>query len=125
MVPRFPDRPVTVYDDDFEDIPSSGPVAQYGGGVALPLMLVGYGIVCIIRRHAVLSGGRISLDLDGTKAVALATATIALGTFLHCHYFWGNIYHLSAWAVVGKILSAIAFIGGLGFLIVRVGVLGH
>lgn len=125
MLPRIPDRLVTAYDDDFEDIPSSGPIAQYGGGVALPLMLIGYGIACIIRRHAVLSGRNIPLELDGAKAVALAIATIALGTFPHCHYFWGNIYHLSAWAVVGKIVSAIAFIGGLGFLIVRIGVLGH
>jgi hypothetical protein len=45
--------------------------------------------------------------------------------FLHCHYFWGNIFQLSAWAALGKIVSLIGMIGGLGYLLIHVGVLGN
>jgi hypothetical protein len=48
---------------------------------------------------------------------------MSLGLFLHCHYFWGK-YHLSVVSVLGKILSAVAFIAALAFLLVRVGVFG-
>ena len=64
------------------------------------------------------------MDLFGTNAVALGLAGLSIGAFLHCHYFWGNVYHLSAFAVLGKILSLMSFIGSVGYLIVRVGVLG-
>jgi hypothetical protein len=49
---------------------------------------------------------------------------IGIAIFLHCHYFWGNIYNQAWFAVLGKIIGAIVFIGATGFLIVRIGVYG-
>ena len=123
MLPRVPDDQFATTDDDV-DIPSSGPKSKYGAGVALPLLLIGYGIACFVTRHGVLIGEYNDLDLHGSKAVALGTASLSLGVFLHCHFFWGNVFHLSAFAVFGKIIAAVAFIASLGFLIVRVGVFG-
>jgi hypothetical protein len=120
---RRPNYEPTAYDDDWEDIPASGPIAKWFGGMIVPLALIAYGITCIITQHGIV-GSRTPLELHGMKAVALGIATVSIALFLHCHYFWGNIYHLSAWAVLGKIVSLIAFIGSIGYLLWYVGVLG-
>jgi hypothetical protein len=54
----------------------------------------------------------------------MLAAMLAAAVFMHCHYYWGNVYNQAWFAVLGKIVSACAFIGGLGTIIVRVGVLG-
>ena len=112
----------TAYDDDFEDQPGQGPAYQWGLGAALPLLILGYGLHAIIVRRA--EYGRVPLVLHGENAVALGVAAVALGIFLHCHYYWGNVYNQAWFAVLGKIISAIAFIAGLGVILVRVGVFG-
>ena len=92
----------------------------------MPLLLAGYGLHCIVTGHDVLPGGRSqSMELYGAESIALGLATLGGGRFLHCHYFWGNIYHLAAWAVIGKIVGLLMLIGGLGYLLWHVGVLGH
>lgn len=125
MFERRPDRRVTGYEDDFEDVPPAGFLPQYGGGVLLPLLLVGYGVSCIATGHGILAGDQNRLDVFGPDAVALGTACASLGLFLHCHYFWGNVYQMSPFAVVGKVVSALAFIGGLRYLIIHLGVFGR
>ena len=125
MFERRPDRHVSGYEDDLEDVPPAGWVAQYGGGIALPLSLIGYGVACLATGHGFLAGDQNRLDVYGPDAVALGTACAGLGLFLHCHYFWGNVFQMSPIAVVGKIVSAAAFIAGLGYLIVHLGVFGR
>ena len=114
----------TAYDDDGEDIPASGPIAKWIGGVIAPLMLAIYGIACVATHHAII-GWQMPLELFAARAVMAGIAAMSAGLFLHCHYFWGNIYHLSPWAVLGKILSLIGFIGSIGYLLVRVGIFGE
>jgi hypothetical protein len=62
-------------------------------------------------------------QLSDLPPIGVASCSTAL--LLHCHYFWGNIYHLSACAVLGKIIALIGFVAGLGYLLVHVGVMGH
>ena len=125
MIHRRPDYQPSAYDDDFEDIPSSGLIPKWIGGVIIPAGLVVYGIVCFVTGHGELPGQFGSMTLTGTDAMALATAITSIGVFLHCHYFWGNIFHLGAWATLGKIASLLGIISGLGYLLVHVGVLGR
>ena len=113
----------TPYDDDWEDQPGQGPVHQWGLGVLVPLILAGYGLRGIVRQE-VLFGGTIQMTLHGVNAAAFGVAWISAGLFLHCHYFWGNVYNHAWIAVLGKIVSACGFIGGLGLVLVRNGVLG-
>ncbi len=124
MIERRPDYEPTAYDDDWEDIPASGPFPKWFGGVIVPIALVVYGMACIMTQHAVV-GHQMPLELYGMRAVAAGTACLSLGLFLHCHFFWGNIYHLLAWAVLGKIISMVAFIGSVGYLLVSVGIFGE
>jgi hypothetical protein len=125
MFYRRPDYQPTAYDDDWEDIPASGPVPKWLGGMAGPILLTGYGMTCILTKHGVMPGRYDSMELHGRNAVALGVAILGMGALLHFHYFWGNIVHLSPWAVPGKIVSLLSIIGGLGFLLYHVGVLGH
>jgi hypothetical protein len=95
------------YDDDWEDQPGQGPLYQWGLGVLLPLLALGYGV------HAVSTGqaayGRLPMTLHGTNALAFGTAVISAAVFLHCHYFWGNVYNQAWLAVLGKIVAACGF----------------
>ena len=125
MIHRRPDYEPTAYDDDWGDIPASGSIPKWIGGVAVPMALIAYGITCIVTRHGEMPGRNFSMEVSGANAVALAVASVNLGVFLHCHYFWGNIFQMSALAVLGKIVSLIGMIGGLGYLLIHVGVLGN
>ena len=122
MSPRLPHNP-TAYDDDWEDQPGQGPFYQWGLGLVLPLALIGYGTHAAVMRE-VTFGGRMSMTLHGPNAIAFGIAWISAGVFVHCHYFWGNIFNQAWFAVLGKIVAACGFIGGLGFVLVRNGVLG-
>jgi hypothetical protein len=60
----------------------------------------------------------------GLNAVAFGAAWVAVAVFVHCHYFWGNIYSQSWFAVLGKIIAACGFIAAIVFVLIRNGVLG-
>jgi len=125
MLNRRPNYEPTAYDDDWEDIPTSGPIPKWLGGVLVPIAFIAYGVICFVTGQGDIPGRFGSLSVTGANAVALGVAAVSIGLFLHCHYYWGNIYHLAAFAVLGKIVSLIGMIGGLVFLLIHVGVLGH
>src|SRR4051812_7212338 len=113
----------SAYDDDWEDQPGRGAVYQWGVGVLVALGLAGYGVYAIVMRQ-VEWGSRVSMSLRGWNAVAFGVAWASAGVFVHCHYFWGNIYNQAWFAVLGKIVAACGVIGGLGVVLVRNGVMG-
>ena len=119
---RRPHNP-NAYDDDWEDQPAQGVFHQWGFGVLLPLLVAAYGVHAILAKQAML--GRVPFELRGVNAMALGAALLGASFFLHFHYFWGNVYNQAWFAVLGKILSACAFIAGLGTIVVRVGVLSR
>jgi hypothetical protein len=120
---RFPHGP-TPYDDDFADQPAQSWFHQWILGVTLPACFLSYGVRSALTGHATLSN-HVSMDLRGVDAVAYGVSMLAVGVFLHFHYFWGNIYNQAWWSVLGKILSAIAFIASTAALIIRVGIFGR
>ena len=62
--------------------------------------------------------------LRGLNAMAFGVAWVSAALFVHCHYYWGNVYNQGWVAVLGKIIGACGFIAGVGFVLVRNGVLG-
>src|SRR5438876_1156975 len=120
---RLPHNP-TPYDDDFEDQPAQGLFFKWVLGLVLPLMIFIYSVRAIVAEAAEFSIDQIALVVHGVNAIALGLAGAALALFLHCHYFWGNIYSQAWFSVLGKILAACIFIASLVILIIRVGVLG-
>jgi hypothetical protein len=125
MIHPRPDYQPTAYDDDFEDIPTASVVPKWIGGIVTPVACITYAIHCFSTRHGLLVGQSHWMDVYGANAVAVGVACSSVGLMLHCHYFWGNVYHLFACAVLAKIASLIGLIASLGYLTVHVGILGH
>jgi hypothetical protein len=123
MLWRTPHNP-NPYDDDWEDQPGHSGFHQYGLGVMLPVVIAIHAISVFAAGQAVV-GGRVTMTLRDSNALAYALAAASLSVFLHCHYYWGNVYNQAWPAVLGKIFSAGVFITALAFLIVRIGIFGR
>ena len=121
---RFPYNP-TAYDDDWEDQPKQSAFHKWVLGIALPGAFLFYGIWIVLTRAAQFSGNQSTMELRGYNALAYGIAIISAAVFLHCHYFWGNVYNQAWFAVLGKIVAACGFIAALVFLCVRIGILGR
>jgi hypothetical protein len=120
---RYPYNP-TAYDDDWEGQPGQGWFYKWVLGVAGPLWVLVYGIRAIAYQTADVSS-EYQVTLEGSNAIAVGCAALSLAVFVHCHYFWGNIYDDVWFAVLGKIISAMGFIASLGVLLVRFGIMGY
>ena len=81
----------TVLDDaeDFAYSPSGGRLQQYLAGLGLALLLLVYGIHCLLVGHATVLGRQGSVEVYGNAALAMAAAYMALGLFTHFHFFRG------------------------------------
>lgn len=100
--------------DDLAHSPSGGRLKMWLCGVGLASLPIGYGIRCWSTGHAVLPGKGMELDTYGPTATALAIAYIAIGAFLHFHYFWGLHDRLHGFSPVLKILAVLVFLGAFG-----------
>jgi hypothetical protein len=113
----------TAFDDanDLAYAPSGGPIKAWLLGVGLALFPLGYGVKCLLAGQARFFGRRGShIDLDGSAATALAIAYIAVGVFIHAHWFWGYYPKLEPWSYILKFLAVMAFLGGFGYAVYKV-----
>jgi hypothetical protein len=100
--------------------PSSGWKEIWIGGMGLALIPVSYGLYCLYTGHARFPRrhGPI-LDLQGSEAVVLAIAYIAIGAFLHLQYFWGRHPRLRSWSPRLKQGALLIFICGFTYTALR------
>ena len=85
--------------------------SKWLAGVILAAVPITYGIICIYRGHATLFGRRAaSLDVSGKAGFWLAVSYIAVGSFLHFHYFWGLSERLWRFSQAGKFTSVLVFL---------------
>ena len=101
--------------------PSGGRLKMWLLGVGLALIPSYYGISCLQTGRATLFGSRgMHLDLTGSSAVAMSIAYIAVGVFIHAHWFWGLHPKLAPWSPILKILAVLVFLGGLGYTVYKI-----
>jgi hypothetical protein len=101
--------------------PSGGRLKMWLLGVGLALIPIYYGIRCLQAGHATFFGSRgAHLELTGSEAVAMATAYISIGVFIHAHWFWGLHPRLEALSPILKVLATLVFLGGLGYTTYRI-----
>lgn len=101
------------YFDEAEDLanpPEGGRIKQWLAGVMLAAVPIVYGSICIHRGHTTLFGRGGNADLSGEAGTSLAVAYIALGAFLHFHYYWGLSERLSRFSQFAKLLAVAAFL---------------
>jgi len=85
-------------------------------GVLFPLILIAAGLYCIIAQRGLIVG-RGWYTLRGTAAVAQGIAALGAALFFHAHAFWGPVWRLPIIHELGRIVGAIVFIGGFGYVL--------
>ncbi|SRR5712692_639026 len=105
--------------EDLASAPSGDRSKQWLAGVVLAAVPVIYGVVCIKRGHTTFFGRTDSFDLTGDGGFWLAVAYIAVGAFLHFHYFWGLSEHLWRFSQPMKMLSLLVFLPSFFYSLVR------
>lgn len=96
--------------------PSGGRLKMWLLGVGLALIPIYYGIRCMQAGRTTFFGTRgARLELTGSEAMAMAIAYIAVGLFIHAHWFWGLHPKFGALSPILKVLATLVFLGGLGY----------
>lgn len=109
--------------DDAEDLacsPTGGPIKMWLMGVGVALIPLIYGVHCLFSGHAILFGHQGDMDVTGPAATALAIAYIAVGVFIHAHWFWGLLPKLTLISYLLKYTAVLVFIGSFGYAIFKV-----
>jgi len=113
---RFPGKLAEALSDDASDDPYS----RWGAGVIGAALPVITGAIAIALQHAYFLGGRPVrvVQYHGRDAIALGVACIAVGLFMHAHYFWtaSRFYFVSE---ILKPSSLLLIAGGMGYVLVN------
>lgn len=81
-----------------------GPFFIWGGGVLFPLVILMYGLSCILRQEALLMGPRTGTMLYGIDAAAMGIGLLALAILVHIQCFWDGQYDSTLPAARGKLV---------------------
>lgn len=99
----------------------SAPPGTWGGrilgGILVPLVCLIIAARFIIMQHGFIIGRGGFQPVDGAAAIALGIATAGIGVFLHAHAFWGPVWRLAIIHEVGRVIGALMFIGGFGYVL--------
>ena len=115
------DKPLPTVFDEAERLsgsPSGGRITMWFLGFCVPLIPICYGVHCLLAHESTLFGRwNLRLEFHGTPADTLAVAYIAVGLFIHAHWFWGLHPRLRAFSDFGKLLSVLVFLPCFGYTI--------
>lgn len=90
-------------------------------GVGVALALVSYGVYCIIHNHTILlQDSDATIDVRGSAAIALSVSYIAVGVFVHGHWFWESHPRFSFLSDLLKLLAVITFLISFGWGVFKV-----
>lgn len=114
-------RPVRTVFGEAESLsgsPSGGRIKMWLLGFCLALIPICYGVHCLFAHEATLFGrGGSRLEFHDMSADTLAVAYIAVGLFIHAHWFWGIHPRLQPFSNFGKLLSLLVFLPTFGYAI--------
>jgi hypothetical protein len=106
--------------DEFSAYSPSTPFTQWLGGVGLALYLAGWGVHGLSTGYAKMLGRGGNLQLNGDGATALSCAYLALGAFLHFHWFWGSRPALQRYSQWLKVVALLVFVPCFGYALYSV-----
>lgn len=116
----FPRRGYGAAADGLASDASDDPYSRWGGGVVTAILPVICGAMVIFSQHAYFLGGRPIkiVDYHGKEAIALGVACIAVGLFMHAHYFWSASQRYYFVSEILKPLSLLTIAGSMGYVVV-------
>ena len=95
------------------------------GGVIVPLAIAGYGLYACIAQKATFPGRRgLSLELSDNIAISFGIGVIGLALFFHFHFIWTVSKRFLGVADFAKIIAMLIFIGGLGYVMWHIIMIG-
>src|SRR5690349_20354124 len=107
--------------ESLSDSSSGGRLKIWLIGFGVALVPIVYGIRCLHTGHTTFFGSHHSrLELTDSSAVAMAIAYIAVGGYIHAHWFWGLHPKLEPFSPIFKVLAVLVFLGGFGYTVYRI-----
>lgn len=105
--------------DVADDLAGSGSLnlwSRLGLGILLPPIVGVVGLFGILRQSITFIQMRPIhfVQYEGVEAFALGVAYLAVALFLFCHFFVMTIESLYGYGEVGKLVSVVLFLGGVG-----------
>lgn len=103
--------------DDWADTTDARPFARWAYGVGLAAVLAIYAVSVLVTQRASLPSRHWTQGLteyQGLAATALGSVYLAIALFGHLHYIWTASPRFWGYAQLGKMLAAVAIIGGIG-----------
>ena len=118
---QFPRRGYSTVAESLTGDASEDKWSRWCGGVISATIPAVIGLMSILYQSAYFIGGRPTriVRYDGTDAIALGAACLAIGLFMHGHYFWSgsNRYYF-----VSQILKPAGILGvaiAFGYVVVN------
>ena len=116
-----PHQPSVDEAEELSYAPSGGRVKMWLSGVGLALVPLVYGLKGLEAGRTLFFGSRGSqLELQDEAAAGMSIAYIAVGAFLHFHYFWGLHSRLLPWSPWLKLVAVTVFLGAFGCAMFKV-----
>jgi hypothetical protein len=117
--PRFGMRPVKsprerrTVEDLIEAKPRGGEPTRWLGGVGLAALPAYYGLQCIVTGKGEFGTTFFRNDVHGVAAVVMGFGWLAIGAFLHFHFFFGLSPRLAPYSETGKRIAIVVACIGL------------
>jgi hypothetical protein len=87
--------------------PVGGPAQVWLIGVGLASLLIYFGLDCALSARAVLGTTMFHREVQGLPAVSYGIGWIAVGMFIHFHYFWTRCGSLRRYSRRAKFVSVV------------------
>jgi hypothetical protein len=116
-----PHQPSVDEAEELSHAPSGGRVKMWLMGAGVAFVPLFYGVKGLDAGTTLFFGSRGSqLDLQGEAATAMSIAYLAVGAFLHFHFFWGLHPRLLRWSPWLKLVAVTVFLGAFGCAMFKV-----
>jgi hypothetical protein len=91
-------------------------------GIVVAALLALFGLWCIASRSALFLAAQPMriVTYTGAEAVAVGTAYLSIALFLNSHWYWLNHERWHGIGQIGRVVSLLGLIGGIGRLIYNV-----
>lgn len=112
MLWPWPSKAVLHAAEQLAEATDVSPVKRWIYGICIALAFGAFGVGCIVQRNLIVDG----LPLTAQATVAAGVLCLAIGAFLHAHFFWSADPRFCRLAQAGKVVSALVVLAALLFL---------
>lgn len=94
-------------DELLDSNPTGDPRKAWIIGLGIAGVLIHFGITTILSREATMGTTLLPKDVSGLTAIAYGAGVMAVGVFIHFHFFWGMREELQPYSRTGKMAAVV------------------